>query len=64
MAYVATIKMNSGESFTATGISIVEGRLEFTGTTVLTGRTNCGLRVDSATAGAAMLGDIQSITVA
>ncbi len=66
MAYTATITMNSGEQFTATGISYRAdtGKLEFTGTTILTGRTNFGLRVDSATAGGATMDHVASITVA
>ncbi len=66
MAYTATIVMDSGESFTATNISYsaTTGKLEFTGTTLLTGRSNHGLRADSATAGAASIGRVVSIAVA
>ena len=64
MAFTATITMNDGEQFTATGIQIKEGRVEFTGASGLTSRTNLGLRVDSATAGAATIGYIANMTVA
>jgi hypothetical protein len=66
MAYTATITMNSGEQFTATSITYRadSGKLEFTGTTGLTTRTNHGCRQDSATAGAAVMDQVASITVA
>jgi hypothetical protein len=66
MSYTATIRLASGEQFTATGISYRAdlGILEFTGASALTTRSNLGLyRIDSATAGAALLDDVSTITV-
>lgn len=65
MAFTATITMNDGESFTATGISFRQdtGKLEFTGASGLTSRSTLGLRVDSATAGGATMDHVVSVTV-
>lgn len=65
MAFTATIKMDDGESFTATGLSYRAdtGKLEFTGASGLDVRSNAGLRVDSATAGGATIGHVVSVTV-
>jgi hypothetical protein len=67
MAFTATVKLDNGESFTATGISYRSdtGKLEFTGSTAWDTRaTDSSVRVDSATAGGVTMSHVVSVTVA